>query len=519
MNKLLDYQKIHVESLQASMEKHNRALDCSDTGTGKTYTSIALCIEMGLKPLVICPTSVIKNWINVLNFFGAKYYGVSNYESMHNCKYYTAKSPNDKIKCRFVRRIKVDNNNKDDDDFKTADAEIFSNREVAQFTYMWKEPPKDFVLIFDEAHRCKNKKTLNSILLYTAAINADIKILMLSATIADKPEKFAIAGYVLGLYPKIRNAANWIRKVDEPYNHDMMGVHSVIFNEYASRMKIKELGILFPDNKIVANCYDMDNAEEIQQQYKIIEEEVERLKFREENSGCALSRILYARMKIEQLKIPTIIKLAKQYISENLSVAIFVNFSMTLQTIAEALNTLCIICGDQNLSDRDKHIKNFNTNKSRIIICNIKSGGVGISLHDTIGKYPRVSLISPSDSAQDIIQVLGRIHRANGKTPVSQYILYCKGTVEEKICENMKGKIQNISSLNDGIIDTYQIDGLIDNCHHDDNGNEDEDIDEIDKIINRIGALNAKKERLLVDLVNIDKEVHELELTLNAICN
>lgn len=110
----------------------------------------------------------------------------------------------------------------------------------------------------------------------------------------------------------------------------MEGVHKIIFNEYASRMKIKDLGDLFPSNKIIAECYDMDNAVEIEQQYKIIEEEVERLKNKEENSGCVLSRILYARMRIEQLKVPTIIKLAKEYISKNMSVAIFIIFSLSL---------------------------------------------------------------------------------------------------------------------------------------------------------------------------------------------
>ncbi len=137
-------------------------------------------------------------------------------------------------------------------------------------------------------------------------------------------------------------------------------------------------------------------------------------------------------MKIEQLKVPTFIKMAKKYIEDNTSVAIFVNFTMTLQTIADQLHTKCVIFGEQTLQDREKNIDDFNSDKSRIIVCNIKSGGVGISLHDINGKYRRISLINPSDSAQDIIQVLGRIHRAGGKTPAEQYILYCKKTVEEK---------------------------------------------------------------------------------------
>ncbi|AGF85457.1 helicase [Moumouvirus goulette] len=510
MNKLLDYQIEHVKNLKRSLEIHNRALDTSDTGTGKTYTSIALCVEMGLKPLIICPTSVIDNWKNVLKHFKANYYGISNYESIHNCKYFTQKSKDNKIKCRYIERIKV---NKMDDEYQTKEAEIFSKNKMATFSYKWKNIPDDFILIFDEAHRCKNKKTLNSILLYTASIIDNMKILMLSATIADKPEKFAIAGFVLKLYPSIKNAINWINKVDSQYSNSMMGVHNILFNEYASRMKIKDLGDLFPENDIYAKCYDMNNAIEIEEQYKIIEEEVENLKNKEESSGCALSRILYARMRIEQLKIPTIVEQTKKYLKEGLSVAIFVNFSMALQTISDELNTKCVIWGEQTLEDRNKNIEEFNKNKSPIIVCNIKSGGVGISLHDTKGNHPRVSLISPSDSAQDIIQVLGRIHRANGKTPVKQYIIFCKGTVEEKICQNMKEKIQNISSLNDGNINSYEIDGLTDN--QDDNTIE---LSDLDKTMNRITILNSRKERLLCDIKNIDEELTSLGTILEMLC-
>ncbi|AVL93697.1 putative ATP-dependent RNA helicase [Megavirus vitis] len=512
MDKLLNYQIEHVESLKKTIEIHGRALDASDTGTGKTYTSIALCAEMGLKPLIICPLSVIANWKSVLKYFGISYYGISNYESIQNCTYYTPKSQKNKIKCKYIKRIKKKENDKEDD-YDTKEAEIFSKNKIATFTYLWKNIPDDFILIFDEAHRCKNKKTLNSILLYTASMIDNMKILMLSATIADKPEKFAIAGFVLKLYPSIKNAINWISEMDQNYSHDMMGVHKIIFNEYGSRMKINNLGNLFPKNEIFAECYDMNNAVEIEEQYKIIEQEVEKLKNKEENSGCALSRILYARMKIEQLKIPTIINLTKKYLAEKKSVAIFVNFSMALQTISDELGTKCVIWGEQTSEDRYKNINDFNTNKSKIIVCNIKSGGVGISLHDTIGDNPRISLISPSDSAQDIIQVLGRIHRANGKTLVKQYILFCKKTVEEKICENMKIKIQNISSLNDGTTNTYKINGLMD-----ENDNSDIEMSDLQKTINRMTVLNYRKERLTQDLKEIDEELQSLEAIMNILC-
>jgi len=244
-------------------------------------------------------------------------------------------------------------------------------------------------------------------------------------------------------------------------NTTRMGkIHDVLFPKYASRMRMEHE--MFQENNIKAQCYPMDNSDQIEQQYKLIEEALRKLRMKEASSSCALTQILYARMKIEQLKVPTIIKEAKEELQKGKSVAIFVNFMDTLVTLSNELQTNCMIYGQQTVKQRDACVDAFQTDKERVILCNIKSGGVGISLHDTNGTYPRVSLVSPSWSAQDILQSLGRVHRANGKTPVTQKIIFCEGTIEEKVCQNMSSKIYNISQLNDGDMLSHQIDGLSD---------------------------------------------------------
>lgn len=118
----------------------------------------------------------------------------------------------------------------------------------------------------------------------------------------------------------------------------------------------------------------------------------------------------------------------------------------------EKLKTKCVVWGSQDANTRDKNIADFQADKERVIICNIRAGGVGISLHDLNGKYSRVSLISPSYSAQDLVQALGRIHRAGAKSGAIQKIIFCAGTVEEKMAKKVKRKIKNIETLNDNEI-------------------------------------------------------------------
>lgn len=516
-SKLLTYQIDHVDGLIYSLRTYNRALDASDTGTGKTYAAIASCLSMNLKALIICPKSVITSWTNVLDQFNSSYYGVANYETIQNCKYFTKLSKREKVKCPFIKKIEKKKESKNEYKTKKSNNPKIDkkDKDYIEYSFVWENLPDDLIVIFDETHRCKNPRTNNSVMLYSLALTK-CKILMLSATCADKPDTFILTGYVLGLYKNIRQAKNWMLEVGKGYDNIMSGVHNTIYPEHANRMRIRDLKGLFPNNHIICSCFDMDNAEEIEKQYKLIEDEIKRLKEKEKSSSCALSRILYARMTVESLKIPTFIELAKKHLKEGYAVAIFVNFTQSLMTIAEELKTSTVIHGQQSLDDRNKSINDFNNDKSQIIVCNIKSGGCGISLQDLTGLYPRISIISPSWSAQDIIQCLGRVHRANGKTPVQQKIIFCSNTIEEQICQNMKEKINNIFLLNDGDLLSMNIIGLTDDqIGIDENAN----LSEFDKLFLRITTLNVKKERLENDIKQVNEEIEKLALQINNLVN
>jgi superfamily II DNA or RNA helicase len=290
----------------------------------------------------------------------------------------------------------------------------------------------------------------------------------------------------------------------------MEGVHKKI-SEYSSRMKISKLKDVFPDNNVSAETIEMDNAVEIQAQYEIIKQATEDLK-NKENSSVALAKLIYARQRIEMLKIPTFIKLTEDYIKENKSVVIFVNFTDTLKTLSDKLKTKCLIFGEQSLEERDINIEEFNKDIARICICNIKSGGVGISLNDTIGNYPRVSLISPTWSAQDLIQVLGRIHRAKTKTKAIQQIIFCKNTVEDLICTNIKEKISNIAMLNDGDMNSYQIKGFFQNNINIEKSLLPEDnLNNFENLFTKLSKLYEKREMINKELIILKKEIETTE--------
>ncbi len=160
---------------------------------------------------------------------------------------------------------------------------------------------------------------------------------------------------------------------------------------------------------------------------------------------------LRARQRVELLKVPEIVDRVPDLLREGLSIAIFVNFDATAEALREKLGVPCGMITGRHVKERQGYIEAFQADKLRVMISNVQAGGESINLHDQHGNHPRVSLISPSDNAKDIIQCLGRIHRAGGATPTRQYVLFAAGTVEEEVEANCQDKMRRIDIFNQGM--------------------------------------------------------------------
>ncbi len=454
-DKLLVYQRDHTRNIVSILKKNKTALDASDTGTGKTYCAIATCKQLNLKPLIICPKSVIYSWKNVCKDFNIEPYGIVNYETIKNGKYYNKSG--DRVKCPFLDIV--------ENKIKTKT----ESKSETEFIWLFNEDDKkNILIIFDEVHKCSDINTLNGKLLYSAK-NLDTYMLVLSATICDHPENFKLFFYVLNfIEPEQvkRNKINYVRYQYIMFNwimrdaKPMWRIHNMLFPDRSSRIRIDALGKLFPETQIIATPYNMGKKREleIEQEYSKIQQEIDNLHNKEKkDKSNILVKLLRSHQKIELLKIPLMIQLTNDFLENHYSVVIFVNFTQTLETLAKELYTDCIIYGEQTGEIRQKNIDRFMENKAKVIVVNIKSGGQGISLHDQYGGHPRVSLISPTWSSIDLVQALGRIHRANGKSKSLQRILYVANTVEEKIADKIQKKLLNINTLNNGDLDLTNI--------------------------------------------------------------
>lgn len=454
ISKILDYQIFHIINLITCFKKNNVVLDGSHTGTGKTYTTACLCKEMKLKPLIICPLSVINIWRSVCDYFDVHPLAIINYETIKKGR--TTR----KIKQNNINML-IDDNLNDEDN---GNNHVFNDKYISideKNNYVWKLE-KDSIVVFDEAHKCKHTNTQNGKLLLSLK-NVKTKVLLLSATIADKPENFKIFGYMLELYSSLKKGNDWVEAIIRDDMNRLDNVSSLYEKLYpfkGSRMSLDDIGNKFPKNQISVECYTLDKK--AKQNINIFYETIKKLNnnlpnltesdlindstiVEHENHNSIITTILKMRQKIELMKIPIITELIDKYLENGKSIVIFVNFLETMNTISERINLInvdhVLYHGGMTENEREITINKFQTNHVRILICTIQSGSEGVSFHDTTGKAPRVSLIMPTFSSNLIIQALGRCCRSGMKSNVIQKIIFCSDTHEKLMADNMKKKL------------------------------------------------------------------------------
>ncbi len=444
---LLAPQREHAVNLLNSLYVNGVASDQSETGTGKTYVAAWIAKYLNSPVVIVCPKVVIPAWTKVLSYFGIKAHCLINYE-------------------KLIRG-------------NTEHLSFKDNRDDSASDYIINFP-KNSLVILDEVHKCKSGSSKNSDFLIKLKMDG-YKTLLLSATTATNPLEMKAFGFATTLH----NLVNYRHFITDSgayvgrfggYQIDlgsqrtveaMANIHNRLFNEYkiSSRMTRKMFDKIFPDNHVMAECFDMGtNTDKINRVYQQMESELAALEESSVNySQHHFAIMTKARRMAELLKVPTMVEMIEDWFDEGISPVVFVNFTDTVDAIIKQLSKnrkfdvlLAKIVGGQSDKVRQADIEGFQNDTKRIMIANLAAGNAGVSLHDLNGKFPRASIISPSYSAINLLQALGRIHRAEGKTKCIQKIMFADKTIEVDACKRVQCKLNNLEALNDGDL-SYEV--------------------------------------------------------------
>ncbi len=462
-SKLFGWQRPSCQRIVAALKAGN-ALDASQTGAGKTFVALAACAELGLTPYVIAPLAVLESWRRASAFMGVALGGVTNWDKARNGSAPFVKMDGVKAGASFT--------------FTPGAGSLFGGAPI---------------LICDEVQKAKSSTSLQGRVLSGCALRG-AKILCLSATAAKDPTEMHGVGLALGLHGGGDSFREWCQRhgcrkgtkglffTDNPRAAaDILGrIHRVIFPAKGSRIRAADVPD-YPDNQVSAVLVE---NRDIALAYGALTDALETIEADKvagkvdgrEAKAMGLAEITKARRASELGKLDWMIDEVKELVADGFQVAVFLNFREHLAIMRDALKLktepvwgtawlgkeeifneatgrsrwVDIDGPAQKPEQRTAIIDSFMAGTSKVILVSLMAGGAGISLHDDRGIAPRQSLISPSYSAIDLVQAIGRIWRAGSHSKATQRIIYAAGTIEEEIAASVTAKIQNVETINDG---------------------------------------------------------------------
>lgn len=476
---LLWYQQGPATDLLRTVNRIGAALDASECGVGKSYTAGAVIRALNLPTLVLCPKISVTSWLRVGEHLGTSF-DAAGYEAIRtgNTPFGQWENPRPNVRPRYFQCTECQLKVELEKMFKCPHQHLGIHCLIEKVEphdygrFIWYDGIK--LIVFDECHRVSGTDSLNADML-VAAKRQGIKVLALSATVADSPLHFRALGYALGLHQLIGKENSfwqWANRMgcrkspfgglafqgNENYRRIKMAELSAqIFPSRGVRVRISELPPgSFPDVQIRAELYDLKEADRINELYAEMDDAIQqlnRLKALDKNLEHPLTKLLRARQEIELLKAPLFEQAAKDAIENGRTVGVFVNFTQTIDALAKRLKTDARIDGTQvgpaGARRRQDIIDRVQSDQERLVLLNNQAGGVSISLHDLTGQFPRLGLVSLPTSATMFKQVCGRFPRAGGKSPSLYRVVLAANTVEEKLHKRLSEKLNQLDALND----------------------------------------------------------------------
>jgi superfamily II DNA or RNA helicase len=417
-------------------------LDSSQMGTGKTVVGCQVAKELIQKSdrinrvAVICPKAVFPSWESELKECGLDPVFILNVEKLRAGK--------------TGHVVKI-----------------------GKKGFGW-ELPKDTLVLVDEIHKCKGPWSLNANLL-VALVRQGYPLHGMSGTPCESPVEMRPLGYMLGLHNNDQKKGgkpsffSWLNTMKCFRGH--WGGYEMENPKFAQKklrecmyginthgLTVSDFPDSFRDNRVVVDPIQFKNNNKIVRAYKNLNmDEEEILEYinngrisprmlADDNEDPVIVRILRARQDSEMHKVTDIVEMAQDSVAEGYSVVVFLNFKESLMECASMLE--CdYIDGSVSSEDRNRIIEEFQADQTNCIVVNAATGGTGVSLHDTHGNRPRLSLISPSFNAKEFAQVLGRIHRNGAKTDALQRVMLSHGSIEEYVMNAIATKLKAMDNI------------------------------------------------------------------------
>lgn len=458
---LRPHQREHCDRIRLMLQRAHFYIDTSPLGSGKTITTCKMAKDYGVPMLIICPKSTANVWTETSKKYGITIIDVITYQSLSS-------QQNRQPKHGYLTRV-------DDKESRTTRFHPTSK---------WIDLVRTGVfLVFDEIQAIKNLNAtyyaasgmINPILVYGGVS----RFIMLSGTPNDEEQHsinlMRLLGFIRARSLHLTNAKTGefrlegaeellaiCRRIDpqqtektqQEFVLSKTNVKHFCYRLFISVIKKHYISAMPPPTMVsqidIKNgFFKLENSESLRKgirQLKVaaaFDEEEEDYVSTEADFG----QITRALTAIEDAKLPIMIRLATQRLEENpkAKVVLFVNYTSSIRTLMNVLIRFkpMEFTGQTSLTNRGKILEQFNTDDNyRLIVANIKVGGVGVSMHDTQGDRPRYVYIIPNYSPISLHQASRRTHRDGSLTDSYVRFVYGRdgGSLEKSILDSLSRK-------------------------------------------------------------------------------
>jgi len=456
--KLYSNQVDHYRDLILCLKENKCAYDTSIMGSGKTYTACAVAAKLRLSLTVFCPKSVCPVWERVASYFRIDEVMVNTYASLRL-----------NLNRTYLNLVEKE------------------GRTKYVITPEWfNKIRKGTLLVFDEAHALKNDTVqvdCARVLAKGIFSRPDFRsyVLYISATPFDKKEQVGricqllnvirksrlahqdiYRGYVLVGIQDLIDYCEWVsdldlssvaRKIDKFNKYNIM--MELFTNHVKSRFFLSMPPPILDKNakldakngyyKLMSRDAKILMDEVIQELREIVQNETQ----------IEWNRVLNSCRKSEKAKLEIFIRKTRSILNSDnwTKVIIMFNYLEPIELCTRFLSSYnpLVITGKTPLSTRDEYITKFNTDaQCRLLIGSMSVTCLGVSLHDTTGKHPRVMFLSPTYSVINMHQASLRIHRIGSKSPATLRFVYARDHIDEtRLIEIIAKKSEHLKSLRD----------------------------------------------------------------------
>jgi hypothetical protein len=364
------------------------AVDASDPGVGKTVVALLAAKKLGARLGVLCPKSVVPAWERTAAKIGVKL-----------------------AYCCTVEKLKAGNT-----PHLRRTAEGFKLR-----------LPSDVIPVFDEAHLFSGAHSENGLV----AATAPSPCWFISATLTDSPLKMRALLHNLGLV-SYGHWYSWCLSVGceaKPLRFtgtdvNLLPIRKKIFPERGVRVRIEELGDLFPAEQLRVEMLPVKNE-------KLVD-------------GYGLEHA-----DAELQLVPALTELIESDLDAGFSVIVFTSYRKTQEALAKKFDA-ALIYGAQE--DREEQRLSYQAGRKRVLLAMVQCGGAALDAHDTVGDRPRSTYILPVRQTAFAKQALGRARRVGGKSRVRQAFVFPDTDFGRRVQFHLESKAVVMSAFNDAVL-------------------------------------------------------------------